>query len=74
MFGAKRTNILFTSHKKGIIRFSDGKEDVTVENVTSIDVLESPAGATVNVVTKEEDGSRSIGSGIGNIREIIIVE
>ena len=74
-FGVKVTEIVFTNPKRAIIKFQDDwiKDDVR-EDVLSINVLEGPLGATIDVHYKTEKGDGSVGSAVKNINEIIIVD
>ena len=72
-FGIKSTEILFTSRKKGILRYDNGNED-TLENISSISIDQAPGVTSISVTDNTKEGKRSVGTAVGNIKEIIIVE
>ena len=74
-FGVKITEILFARPKRVIIRYEDEHiNDDIREDVFSLNVMEGPIGATIDVNYKTEDGEGAIGSAVKSIKEIIIVD
>ena len=72
-FGIKRTEIVFTSHKKGIIRYNNSKVE-TRENVSSIDIEQTPVATAISMHYITDSGEGCIGTSVENIKEIIIVD
>ena len=72
-FGVKITEMLFTKSQRVIIRYEDEwSNDEIRENVFSINLVDGPTGATIDVNYKTDDGEGAIASAVKNIKEIIV--
>ena len=73
-FGIKNVlELKFVNPKKVLVRFDDDRDEIR-ERVSSITVVEGPGFPSIEVNYDTDEGTGSIGSAVGNFKEIVILD